>query len=108
VGRALFEQVLSALAEGRISETYIQAPDRLIEGMTLDSGHITINPVHAIVDTVIHELLHRLHPEWSEGYVRRTTTLLRNQMTDTDVQAFYRAYRRVVRPRKTVVRARKS
>jgi hypothetical protein len=101
----LIARVWAELHEGRISEAYIQTPGYLVDGVTKDSsGHITINPAHAIVDTLIHELLHRLHPEWSENYVRRTVSLLRNQMTDTQVQAFYRAYRRIARRRKTPLR----
>lgn len=99
--RALYEQILGELERGRITERYIVVPGLKVEGLTDPDGAITINPAHGIVDTVVHELLHRLHPEWSERYVRRTTSLIVNQLTDDDIEGFWRAYCRIVKPRKS-------
>jgi hypothetical protein len=50
---------------------------------------------------LIHELLHRLHPQWPEAYVRRTTTYLRRRMSDEEVQAMYAEYQKRKRTRKS-------
>jgi hypothetical protein len=71
-----------------------------VEGETQSGGHITINPAHAICDVCIHEILHRLHPEWCENYVRRTTTYLRRRMTDAETAQFYEEFLKRVRRRK--------
>jgi hypothetical protein len=65
-----------------------------------EGRHIWVNPTHGIVDTVIHELLHRMHPEWSEQYVCRTTTYLFRRMTDAEITAFYDEYQRRARKRR--------
>lgn len=55
---------------------------------------ITINPSHHIVDTLIHEALHELHPHWSERYVRVQTKRIMKAMTDDQVWTLYAEYRR--------------
>lgn len=97
----LMVQVWAELGAGKITEAYIRDGHFFTDGFTDDaSKHITINPVHQTVDTVVHEILHRLHPEWSENYVRRTTTWIRRRMTDDETRAFYLEYERRKRKRK--------
>jgi hypothetical protein len=98
-------RVWAELGAGKITEAYIvdrEGRARVFTHGVMDEGskHITINPVHAVVDTVIHEILHRLEPEWDENYVRRTTSFLRTRMTDGETQAFYDEYQRRKRRRK--------
>lgn len=99
---SLLLRVCAELGAGRISEAFIvDAPGIQCDGFTDDaSKHITINPAFQTIDTVIHELLHRLHPAWSETYVRNRTTFLRRRMSDADVQAVYGEYQRRVHRRK--------
>ena len=89
----LLTSVLLELEAGGISEAYMVGTSqyRFIYG-DCTGGKITVNPVHSIVDTLIHELLHRLHPTWKEGYVRRTTTYLRRRLTDEEAQQLYQEY----------------
>lgn len=94
-------RVWAELGSGRISEAYIKDGRYFTDGFTDDgSKHITVNPCHQTVDTVIHEILHRLHPEWNENYVRRTTTYLRRRMTDEETMAFYAEYQKRKRQRR--------
>jgi hypothetical protein len=65
-----------------------------------EGRHVWVNPSHATVDTVVHELLHRMNPTWSESYVRRTTTFLVTRMTDEEIRAFYDEYQRRAHRRK--------
>lgn len=96
----LMVSVWAELGAGRIREGYISDKHQFVDGETHGTGHITINPAHQTCDTVIHEILHRLHPEWSEQYVRRTTTYLRRRMTDQETETFYAEYQKRVTRRK--------
>lgn len=97
----LLLRVWAELGAGKITEAYIRDGHWFTDGyMDPVSQQITVNPAHQTVDTVIHEILHRLHPEWSENYVRRTTTWVRRRMTDAETQMFYDEYERRKRKRK--------
>lgn len=97
---ALIGRVWAEIGAGRITEAFIQDGAALTDGYYNGSGHVVINPVHQTVDTLIHEILHRLHPHWSEAYIRRTTTYLRRRMGDEEVQAMYREFQKRARKRK--------
>lgn len=96
----LMVRVWAELGAGRLSEAFITDRTHFVDGETSHTGHITVNPAHQTCDTVIHEILHRLHPEWSEAYVRRTTTYLRRRMTDPETEMFFQEYQRRVKKRK--------
>ena len=98
---ALIGQVWAEIGAGRITEAFIKDGRMLTDGYYNGNGHITVNPQHQIVDTVIHECLHRAFPKWTESYVRRTTTYLRRRMSDEEVQAMYSEYKKRAKTRKT-------
>lgn len=97
---ALLGRVWAEIGAGRITEAFIR-DGRLMTDGYYSNGHITVNPAHQTVDTVIHEILHRLHPQWSEPYIRRTTTYLRRRMSDEEVQAMYSEFQKRARKRKS-------
>ena len=97
----LMVRVWAELGAGRIVEGFISDAGAFVDGLTSGNGHITVNPVHQTCDTVIHEILHRLNPSWSENYVRNRTTYLRRRMTDAETQAFYDEYQKRKRSRRT-------
>ncbi len=98
---ALIGRVWAELGAGRITEAFIRDGANFTDGFFNGNGHITINPAHQTVDTVIHECLHRAFPAWSENYVRRTTTYLRKRMSDDEIQAMYHEYRKRAKKRKS-------
>lgn len=98
---ALLGKVWAEIGAGRITEAFIKDGRSLTDGYFNGNGHITVNPQHQIVDTVIHECLHRAFPNWTEGYVRRTTTYLRRRMSDEEVQAMYSEYQKRAKKRKS-------
>jgi len=102
----LMVSVWAELGAARFIEDYIIDKAELVDGYIEDaSGHIYINPVPAVVETLIHEILHRLHWEdWGESYVRNRTTFLMKRMTDSEIQQFYDEYQRRVRRRKRAKR----
>lgn len=100
----LLGRVWAELGSGRITEAFLPSEKHhYVEGM-IEGGHITVNPAPSVVDSAIHEILHRLHPSWSESYVRRTTTLIMRRMTDEEIAAFYAEYQKRKRTRKRIPR----
>ena len=101
----LMISVLAELGAGRVSEGRIHDKEAFTEGLCIDSKHIVIDPVPNVVDSLLHEALHRLHPEWSENYVRNRTTFLLRRLTDAEVTQIYQEYqnRKGVRKRPVVV-----
>lgn len=97
---AMIGRVWAELGAGRITEAFIKDGACVTDGYFSGTGHITINPAHQTVDTLIHEILHRLYPQWPEPYVRRTTTYLRRRMSDEEVQAMYDEFNKRKRTRK--------
>ncbi len=97
----LLVQVWAELGACRISEGRIDDTDHFVEGVCVSGKNITINPSPALNDVVVHELLHRLHPEWPETYVRNRTTFLLRRMTDDEHERFYDEYQRRKKTRKT-------
>jgi len=93
--RALWLRVVAELGAAPVTEAYISTKkqDEYIDGLC-EGGDVIINPAHQTVDTVIHELLHRIYPQRSERSIRRSVTMLRQSLSDDEVQAFYAEYLR--------------
>jgi len=100
---ALIGRVFAEVGRGRITATFIKDGHDFTDGYYNGSGHIYVNEDHQTADTVIHECLHRMHPSWSEAYVRRTTSYLRHRLTDEEVMALVAEYRKRARKRRTPV-----
>jgi hypothetical protein len=93
-----------ALEEGKITEAEIRSDRFHWAGAFMpDTGRIVINPHSAIVEHLVHELVHRLHPRWGEKRVQAEGDRLFKTMTSTDVAAFYRKYQALARKRKTPI-----
>lgn len=97
----LMVRVCAELGRGLIEERFIAAGPKAIVYGICEGRNVTINAATSVVDTVIHELLHRMFPHWSENYVRNRTSWLKNQMSDAEVQAFYECYQRCAVRRKS-------
>jgi hypothetical protein len=97
--------VLAEVGAGGITEGWISHKTHYIKGMCqFPGGSITINPAYDVVETLIHEIVHRIRPQWTERYVRRTTTVLMRQLSDQEIVAVHEQYQR----RKRVRRAPKA
>jgi hypothetical protein len=108
--KQLVEAVSSELRRGLVFEArIIGGPDEHVEGVCrFDSQEITVNPAPNVVDTLIHELLHRRFPTWSEERVRRETWRVMKQMTPEDVAVWYRKYKRLAKRKSKPVRLRST
>jgi hypothetical protein len=90
----LLLRVLAELGAGQIREAFIPSEKHFFVDGETEGQAITINPVPEVVDTIIHELLHRLYPQWSERYIKNRTSYLMKRMTDEEVQLLYEEYER--------------
>jgi hypothetical protein len=90
------------LANGRIYEATLITDDgsHLMGMCDTTAQTITIDPKVLIVSTLIHELIHRLHPAWGERRVRLAEKRALRQLSQHDIQVWYRRYKRAVRKRR--------
>ncbi len=97
-------EVWSELRAGRdIKEAFIADPTRRQHIHGLCSGkEVIVNPVPSTVDTICHELIHRLHPRWGEKRVWREARRLVRDLSDDEAKKWYRTYQRVARKARTV------
>lgn len=65
-------------------------------GLWQSDGTVTINPIPEMVDTIIHEIIHDLFPDYSERAVCSLTGKLRRQLSDEQMQTLYEEYKRRV------------
>jgi len=90
---ALLVRVLTEIGSGDIYEDWIADDKELVHGI-VQGRKITVNPAIEVVDTLIHEILHRLQPNWTEKYVNNRTTWLMRRMSDEQIQALYAEYQK--------------
>lgn len=98
------QRLYEALDKGDVYEQPVveQKPRRRsIYGYCHDAnGTITINPVLHVLDTLVHELFHRMNPSWSERTVKRETTKLIRALSPEEQQALYDHYQIVKQPKR--------
>lgn len=103
----LLEVVTIEMEKGLIYERPIVGSKSHVEGLcNWESGEISVNPAPSVCDTVIHEVLHRRFPKWSEERVKEETWRVMSSMTPEDVQAMYREYKRIVKRQRKAVSLR--
>lgn len=90
------DDLLDELARGRIYECSLRSDKWQHDGM-LDGESIYVDPRPAILETVIHELLHRRKPRLGERAVGRMARLLVVRMDEATKRQWWRAYLRVKR-----------
>lgn len=101
---ALLAELSHEMDRGFIYEATLVTDDGAhLEGMcNHDNQHITINPPVSIVAALIHELLHRRYPTWSERRVRREERRMLMHLSQAELAKWYQRYRRAVRKRRPV------
>jgi hypothetical protein len=104
-GERLLVSVLTELGSGRITEAPIQDAVSFTSGLCEGRGHITVDPDVDLVMVLLHELLHRLHPAWSERGVDNLVMGLMRRLTEAQMRQIAVEYhkRKVVRKRPKVM-----
>ena len=100
----LLEELAEELRRGRIVEARLHDPDYHLDGLCdHDRQLIVVDPVPATVSTLLHELIHRRFPSWSEGRVRREEARLMGSMDRATLARWWQRYQRARRRRKRPV-----
>jgi hypothetical protein len=84
-------------------EAHILSGGEHVEGICYyPTGMIVVDPAPNVVDTLLHELLHRRYPRWGEKRVRQTANRLVRQMDPATVRRWYRRYQKAARKAKPI------
>jgi hypothetical protein len=93
---ALLEDLEDELRRGRVWECSIRDERFQTDGLQ-DGENIYIDPRPAILETLLHELIHRRKPRWGERRVTITARNLAVKMDEPTKAAWWRKYQRVKR-----------
>lgn len=96
---ALLELLLDEMNRGQVYECSIRSNKWQVFGLQ-EGSNIYIDPRPALVETVLHETLHRLKPRWGERTVTRVAHRLTMVMTEEQKWQWWRAYRKVRKVRR--------
>jgi hypothetical protein len=88
-------ELAEELARGKVYEGALLSKRLIVHGLCVD-------PVPHVTCVLLHELLHRRYPSWSERRVDREADRLVSGMTRQQLQAWYRRYNRVKRHRRPI------
>lgn len=101
----LRDELWRELCEGEhIAEAYING-DRAKERVygISEGKKVVVNPVHSVLDTLVHELTHRVRKKWGERRVIKETARIIAAMDDRTIRKWHRQYERVKVARKRPV-----
>jgi len=87
------DDMLEELARGNIFECSLRDPKFRLDGLQ-DGERVYIDPRPAIIETLIHELIHRRKRAWSERRVTREARRLLSTMHDQDLARWWARYNR--------------
>lgn len=100
---ALMAELRTEFAKGKVYQAEIHSDGELVEGLYQPSnGAVYVDPAPNVVDTLLHELLHRRYPRWGERRVSDTARRLVTAMSDVERRLWYLAYKRVAKRRRPV------
>jgi hypothetical protein len=74
-----------------------------VHGMIEGTRSITINPAPDVVDSCLHECIHRMRPSWSERAVKARTTRIMRQLSTQEIDRLYDLILSTAKTRKNAV-----
>jgi len=89
------------MQRGAIYECALRDPKWHLDGLQSD-GAVYIDPRTSILETLIHELMHRRHPRMREMAVTREARRLLGGMDETTKRKWWSAYKRIRKIRRPV------
>ena len=84
------------LHRGKVFECSLRDPNFHLDGLQ-EGEYVYIDPRSSVLETVIHELLHRRKPRWGERQVDREAKRLFCAMDEQTKVRWWRAYQRIKR-----------
>ena len=94
-------EIAAAIGAGNIEIGPIHVEGEFVHGYTFKNGTVRIDPVASVVDSLVHELTHRLRPDWTERAVKCKTTQIMRQLSYKEIDKLYELV--LVRAQKTKV-----
>lgn len=89
----LLKVLRAELKKGGIHEATLTAKGWHLDGLCdHEKGAVYVDPAPNVVETVLHEVLHRRYPRWGERRVDRTAKQLLRSMTTRQVRWWYRQF----------------
>lgn len=86
----LLLEIAAAIGAGNLEIGPIHSDREFVHGVAYtQSGRIRVNPAIDVVDSLLHECIHRLRHAWSERAVRAKTTQLMRQMSMAEIDRLY-------------------
>ncbi len=95
------EDLWDEMSRGHIYECSLRDPVWHLDGLQTE-GKVYIDPRTSILETLIHELMHRRHPRMREMAVTREARLLLGKMDEATKRKWWNAYRKVRKVRRPV------
>jgi hypothetical protein len=96
----LLLELVAAIGAGRIEIGTIHDDESFVHGVC-EGDRVTINPSISVVDTALHEVLHRLRPGFSERAVRAKVTRLMRSLSMAEIDRLYGIVLATAKTRKT-------
>jgi IS5 family transposase len=93
---AMLDDLWDELQRGKVYECSLRADRMILDGLQ-DGEYIYVDPRPAVLETLVHELLHRRKPRLSERTVGIRARNLVVKMDDTTKARWWRAYQRIKR-----------
>jgi hypothetical protein len=96
----MLDELREELSRGRVVEAQLRAKDSHLDGLCDPSNQtIYVWPAPSVVETLLHELMHRRWPSWGERRVLRESRRVLARLDDNAIARWYRDYQRVKRVR---------
>jgi hypothetical protein len=92
----LVEELYAELERGRIYEATLRDPQFHLDGLS-DGENIYIDPRPAILETLVHELLHRRYRRWGERRVTVEARRVIGKMDEQTMRRWWASYRRLAK-----------
>lgn len=93
---AVLDDLFDELNRGRVYECSLRDPTQTVVLDGLQDGEcVYIDPRPAVLETLLHELLHRRKPRLSERTVTQSARQLVGHMDEVTKQRWWRRYQRV-------------
>ena len=87
------DEMYEELQRGNVYECSLRDPKFRLDGLQ-DGERVYIDPRPAIIETLIHELIHRRKRTWGERRVTQEARRLLSTMADADLALFWSRYNR--------------
>jgi hypothetical protein len=96
-------ELIEELSRGKVYEGALLSKGQITYGMCdYNTGAVHVDPVPYVIEVLLHELLHRRYPSWSERRVDREAFRLVSGMTRQQLQTWYRRYGRAKKHRRPI------